>query len=117
MFCGKAVKLLQIAREKMQSINPTGASDMKSTKPSWVMAHGLTTEDAEVYDYVSGLNNSESFNEEERSGFNIETNNLEFFFEAFEKESNEKQFPEASLKEYFASSGMSSEVIIFKIKF
>ena len=52
VFCGKAVKLLQIAREKMQSVAVMIDDSSKSQK-TWISTIGLSQEETDVFNYVS----------------------------------------------------------------
>ena len=57
VFCGKAVKLLQLAHNKIQSkeFKIAGVAVGNVNVKSWGELHGLSSEEAEVYNYISGF--------------------------------------------------------------
>ena len=111
MFCGKAVKLLQIAKENIQ--NNSRMNNFNQTN-----ALRLNPEEREVFDYLAGLNSTDyNFkNSEPNNNFkNSSTNDANYMQDECKKNvQDDSNFTNSmsSLLEYIDSSGFAPQVII-----
>jgi hypothetical protein len=109
MFCGKAVKLLQIARENIQ--NNSQMNNFNQTN-----ALRLNPEEREVFDYLAGLNstdyNKNSNSESNKNFKNSTTNDANYMQDRKENfQGDDNNNPMSSLLEYIDASGFAPQVI------